>query len=322
MSNSEILFDFSPSFQIYKDGRINRSTAIQRVPPSLHPKDSVGSKDVVCSPESNLCSRVYLPKHIIPGRKLPLLIYFHGGVFCFGSPAFSFQHDCQKTMVQAANIVMVSVDYRLAPEHPLPAAYNDGWDALKWVASHADGNGPEEWLNSHADLDNVFFAGDSAGGNLAYNMCRRYSREKLVGINLKGIALMDSYFWRKDVQVGDSCKDMKTKEMMDKLWPFLFPTTSGLDDPFINPEADPNLASLDCSRMIIFVAQEDRYLLADRGRSFYEALKKSGYGGNVEIMESEGEDHCFHLRDCESQRAKALFEKLSSFLNHQDSTCI
>lgn len=67
----------------------------------------------------------------------------------------------------------VSVEYRLAPGNPLPAAYNDSWAAIKSVASHFDGmqNGDEEedddWLSGYADSQRVFFAGDSAGANSA-----------------------------------------------------------------------------------------------------------------------------------------------------------
>ncbi|KAJ8766608.1 hypothetical protein K2173_001128 [Erythroxylum novogranatense] len=318
MSNSEIYLDFSPLFQLYKDGRINRSPE-QVVPPSLDPKEDVRSKDVVYSPEANLSSRLYLPKYALPGHKLPLLVSFHGGGFCVGSPFIPLQHNYQNTVAKAANVVIVNVQYRLAPEHPLPAAYDDCWTALKWVASHADGNGPEEWLNSYADLDKVFFAGESAGGNIAYNMGRRYSQEKLVGINLKGIALVHAYFWGKDPIGKEPCKDIKTKEKLDKLWPFLFPTTSGLDDPFINPVADPNLATLGCSRVLIFVAEDDGFMVTETGRLYYEELRQSGWGGTVEIMESQGEGHCFHLEDYDSENSKALLEKLVSFLNDQDS---
>jgi hypothetical protein len=58
--------------------------------------------------------------------------------------------------------------------------YDDSWTALKWVASHDNGDGPEEWLNSHADFSKVFFSGDRAGANISHHMAMRHGQDKLV----------------------------------------------------------------------------------------------------------------------------------------------
>ncbi|KAJ8763427.1 hypothetical protein K2173_002310 [Erythroxylum novogranatense] len=312
MSDPEIFIDFSPFFQVYKDGSINRMVGTEPVAPSPYSEDDVRSKDVVFSQEPNLSSRIYLPKHANPARKLPLLVYFHGGAFCMESAFSATYHNYQKTLFQAANVVLVSIEYRLAPEHPLPAAYDDCWTALKWVASHATGNGPEEWLNSFADLEKVFLAGDSAGGNITHNMAMRYGQEKLVGTELKGIALVHSYFWGKDTVGNESSRDPKETAMVEKVWRFTNPDTSGMDDPLINPIADPKFSSLGCSRVLIYVAGND--LFRDRGWLYYEKLSNNGWGGEVEIMESEAEDHCFHLY-CDCDNSKHMLRKLVSFLN-------
>ncbi|KAJ8763384.1 hypothetical protein K2173_002267 [Erythroxylum novogranatense] len=319
MSDSELLVDFSPFFQIYKDGRINRIDGIKLEPP-LDPDDGVRSKDVVYSlelnlssikPHKNLTCRVHIPENTTPGHKLPLLVYFHGGAFCMESPFTHTYYKYHKSLVKAANVVAVAVEYRLVPEHPLPAAYDDCWTALKWLASHFNGSGPEEWLNAYADFGKVFFAGDSAGGNIAHQMAIRFGQEKLVGVDLKGIALIHPYFWGKD-PIGNESKDPEGKAIMEKIWYYVHPTTTGLDDPLINPIADPNLASLGCSRVFIFAAEKD--VMRDRAWLYYEELKKCGWEGSVEIMESKGEVHTFHLYiDCEN--TKIMLEKFASFLN-------
>ncbi|KAK4849892.1 hypothetical protein QYF36_001844 [Acer negundo] len=83
-------------------------------------------------------------------------------------------HNYGNALVAEANVIAVSVNYMKAPEHPIPAAYEDSWAALKWVASHSSNNsgggGPESWLNHHADFVRVFLAGDIAGANITHNI--------------------------------------------------------------------------------------------------------------------------------------------------------
>ncbi|KAF2321244.1 hypothetical protein GH714_036148 [Hevea brasiliensis] len=230
----KVVKDLSPILKIYEDGRVERLLGNDIVPPSLDPEINVQSKDVVYFQEANLSSRLYLPKSIDPSdQKLPLLVYFH-----------------------EAKIIAVSVDYRRAPEHPLSTVYDDSWSALQWVASHVNGNGPEEWLNLHADFGKVFLAGDSAGANISHHMALRYDEEKLSGIILKGIVLIHPYFWGKE-PVGDEPKDPEIRSKIDAMWLFVSPTTSGLDDPLINPAFDPKLARLGCSRVLVIVAEKD-----------------------------------------------------------------
>lgn len=113
-----------------------------------------------------------------------------------GSPFCSTYHNYVTTLAAKANVLVVSVDYRLAPEHLVPAAYEDSWAALKWVASHfnVNGHGPhvynyEAWLSEYADFGHVFLAGDSAGGNIVHNMAVQASFEDLNGMKLSGICL-------------------------------------------------------------------------------------------------------------------------------------
>ncbi|AQL01139.1 NAD(P)H dehydrogenase C1, partial [Zea mays] len=113
-------------------------------------------------------ARVYLP----PGAagKIPVVVYFHGGGFVVGSPARPGTHNYLNDLVARSGAIGVSVYYRLAPEHKLPAAYDDAWAALRWAATL--GGGEDPWLLEHADLSRVFLAGCSAGANIAHNTAR------------------------------------------------------------------------------------------------------------------------------------------------------
>jgi len=98
--------------------------------------------------------RVYRPS---PASPLPALMYFHGGGFVLGGLDM-VDRTC-RALANASGCVVISVDYRLAPEHPFPAAADDAFAATQFVAEHASDFGVDPSL--------LAVGGDSAGGNLA-----------------------------------------------------------------------------------------------------------------------------------------------------------
>ncbi len=116
-----------------------------------------------------LPTRLYAPSQ----ERLPVLLYFHGGGFTVGSIA---THDTLcRVLSQRAGCAVVSVDYRLAPEHKFPTAADDAWDAFAFIA----GQGADGALN--IDAARLAVGGDSAGGTLAA-MCAILARD--AGIHL------------------------------------------------------------------------------------------------------------------------------------------
>lgn len=101
-----------------------------------------------------LPARLYAPRTDVG---LPVLMYLHGGGFTIGNLA---THDilCRE-LARLAGCMVVSLDYRLAPEHRFPTAHNDAWDALQWLARQGQTLG--------ADPARLAVGGDSAGGTLA-----------------------------------------------------------------------------------------------------------------------------------------------------------
>ncbi|XP_027347509.1 2-hydroxyisoflavanone dehydratase-like [Abrus precatorius] len=297
-TSDEIVREFPRLFRVYKDGRIERFLGLETTPPGTDPQTAVISKDVTVNSQTGVSLRLYLPPNAASSsHKLPLLIYIHGGAFCVCAPFNPAYHRHLNAVAAQANVVIASVHYRLAPEHPLPICYDDTWEAIQWTSSHATGNGPEPWLNDHADLGVVFLAGDSAGANIAHNMAMRGTAEGFGDLKLEGMVLIHPYFGN---------------EKKDELVEYLYPTYGGPDDPKIHVTKDPNFSGLKCPRVLVFLSEKD--FLRDRGASYYEALKNSGWKGVVEMVDFEGEEHVFHLFDPTKEKSVALVTRFISFM--------
>ncbi|KAI3509527.1 hypothetical protein L1887_24880 [Cichorium endivia] len=305
-SPDQIVKEIPGVIRVYKDGRFQKLNGTNVVPAGIDPSSGVQSKDVVISPETNLSARLYLPKTTT--GKLPLLIYFHGGGFIIESAASPFYHNFLNLVAAESNVVIVSIDYRTAPEHPVPICFDDSWEAVKWVT----GNCPEPCLTDYADLQNVFFVGDSAGATIAHQMAVRVGSENpKVSINLRGTILLHPYFWG-EVRIGSE-GEHPWKALMDDMWIFAHPGASGLDDPLINPDKDPKVSDLGCSRVLVCVAEKD--ILKDRGWFYKEILGKNGWKGDIEVIEDKGEDHVFFLFNHSADSACTLRKRICTFIN-------
>lgn len=116
----------------------------------------------IAGPAGPIPVRVYWPDEEPAGEAHPVTMFFHGGGFALGDLD---THDVTaREHAVGARTVVVSVDYRLAPEHPYPAAVEDAWAATRWVVDNAQRFG--------ADGSRLAVAGDSAGGNLAAVVAR------------------------------------------------------------------------------------------------------------------------------------------------------
>ncbi|GKC84847.1 probable carboxylesterase 2 [Tanacetum coccineum] len=299
--------------RIHKDGTCERFIGNDIVLPGTDPVTGVQSKDVVISLKTNVFVRLYIPKTLVPNKKLPTLIYFHGGGFVTESAASSTYQPTLNLITKESNVIIVSVNYRLAPEYLIPIAYEDSWEAIKWVATHARGNGPESWLNDHADLENIFFVGDSAGANIAHNMAIRAGLNSDGVINLKGVILLHPYFVGKDPIGEEAGKNKQFKAFTDQLWMLANPLGVGFDDPLYNPAMDTHISVFGCSKILLCVAENDK--MKDRGMNYKKVMEMSGWKGRMEVFESKGEGHAFFLSNTTSENARILRDRICIFIN-------
>lgn len=121
---------------------------------------SVATQDLSlpCADGHQVGARLYSPPST---DSLPCLLFFHGGGFCIGGLD---SHDALcRDLAERTPCKVLAVDYRLAPEHKFPAAYNDARDAWQWLCRHAASHG--------IDAGRLAVGGDSAGGTLATTLC-------------------------------------------------------------------------------------------------------------------------------------------------------
>ncbi|GJN31709.1 hypothetical protein PR202_gb20139 [Eleusine coracana subsp. coracana] len=179
------------------DGTINRrlvSLLDPAVAASSTPRNGVASRDIIIDPVVPLRARLFYPSPPPPSAAsapLPVVVFFHGGGFAYLSASSpSYDAACRRIARYAAAAV-ISVDYRRSPEHRFPAAYDDGFAALRFL-DDASNHHPLPPL----DASRCFLAGDSAGGNIAHHVARRYalSPSSFRTVRLAGLIAIQPFF--------------------------------------------------------------------------------------------------------------------------------
>ncbi|KAJ1289982.1 hypothetical protein BS78_02G206900 [Paspalum vaginatum] len=297
--DSELEFEMPGVLRMYKTGRVERFDGTETVPPSPagDPANGVASKDVVLDPAACVSARLYLPSGADPGKKLPVVVFFHGGAFLVHTAASPLYHIYAASLAAAVPAVVVSVNYRLAPEHRLPAAYDDAFAALKAVvAACRTGAEAEPWLAAHGDASRIVLAGDSAGANMAHNLAVRLRKEgglEGCGDTVSGVVLLHPYFWGGE-PLGAEPTDPGYRAIFDPTWGFICGGKFGLDHPYINPMASPEEWRQLGSRRVL-VTTADQCWFVERARAYAEGIKKCGWEGELEFYETKGEGHVFFL---------------------------
>jgi acetyl esterase len=204
--------------------------------------------------------RVYRPS---PDPDLPVIVYFHGGGWTIGSVE---QFDLiTRQIANTSHAIVVSVDYRLAPEHPFPGPLDDCWRALVWTAKNASSFG--------GDGTRLAVMGDSAGGNLAA-VCALLARDAGapdLAMQVLVYPVVDCDF---DTQ---SYRENGTGYLLtedDMRWFFSCYTGADTDrgDWRISPLRAPDLRGV--APAVVITAEYDP--LRDEGQAYVRLLEKAG----------------------------------------------
>ncbi|MCA9081295.1 MAG: alpha/beta hydrolase [Planctomycetaceae bacterium] len=236
--------------------------------------------------------RVYEPPGDTP---VGTVLFFHGGGWVMGSLD---SHDAlARQLCASSRQRVVAVEYRLAPEHPFPAAQDDAWEALHWGASRYAGP--------------IAVSGDSAGGNLAATLCLRARDQGGPTITAQALiypvtdARCESESYRANLG-----QEMLSRESMQWFWNQYCP------DPelALSPLASPALADLTALPPALVLAAECD-VLRDEVLAYGDQLEAAGV--SVTRLFAAGLIHGFMRRLHHFRRARGFCDEIGEFLQRQ-----
>lgn len=214
------------------DGSLIRPEMFPLSPPNPSSTSSVSvlSKDVPLNPAHKTWIRIYRPPN--PNPSLPVIINIHGGGFILLSAASQPIHKACEDLALQIPALVASLEYRLAPEHPLPAAYEDALDAIRWIR---DESGSDPWFGS-ADFSRCFLMGNSAGGNIAYHAAlRAVDLQAPPRFKIDGLIFNEPAFGGVQRTESELRVARDVLPALDLLWQLALPDGSDRDHVFSNP---------------------------------------------------------------------------------------
>ncbi|XP_021776023.1 probable carboxylesterase 15 [Chenopodium quinoa] len=317
-SLAEVVEDCFGVLQLYSDGSIYRANVSDidfgEFNNNKSSQEIVGEdcivewEDCLFDEKNQLNLRVYKPSYKNSmSKKLPVLYYIHGGGFCLGSRTWPNCHNCCLRLSSQLQALVIAPDYRLAPEHKLPAAIEDGLNAIKWLQLQAkrreEGNPRKDYnqndqntciklVEDGVDFEKVFIIGDSSGGNIAHHLAVRLGpgSPELSPVQVCGYVLLAPFFGgslRTVSEANGPPEPVLTLDSLDRFWRLSLPKGEDRDHPIANPfgPSSPNLELVSLDPMLIIVGGKE--IMKDRVEDYAKRLKE--LGKDITYVEFEGQ---------------------------------
>jgi acetyl esterase len=259
---------------------------------------SVRDLDLPGPDAGTIPARLYLPSE---HSGLPIFVLLHGGGWVIGD--LDTADNLARFICKRGGFAVLSVDYRLAPEHPFPAAVVDSFSAVKWAVEHA--------AEIHGDAKKVLVGGDSAGGNLSVVVAQMAGRKG--GFPLAGQVLfyastngetLDTPSYK---QFGSTTYGLPTADVRWFMQHYM-PDPKGWSDPAASPLLAKDLRGLPPA--LVVTAEYD--VLRDEAEDYAQRMQSAGVP--VKIMRCNGMIHGFLSMIGMVRRAETYFDEVVSEL--------
>jgi acetyl esterase len=268
--------DAVPFSEQTPEGLRKEFAALAQIRSHVEPVGSVVDRTIP-GPGGDLPVRIYRPAAPVAGLT-PVLVWFHGGGWVIGD--LETADNTARALTNAAGVVVVSVDYRLAPEHPFPAGLDDAVASVRWVAANA--------AELDVDGERLAVGGDSAGGNLAAVVCQQL-RDSGPPIRFQLLVYPVTDGLLASPSVDENAEGyFLTKEAM--IW-FLdhYVAAEQRRDPRVSPLFAGDEAFAGLPPGLVITAEYDP--LRDEGEAYAERLRAAGV--DVAVRRYDGVIHGF-----------------------------
>jgi len=250
----------------------------------------------LAGPGADLPVRIYMPFGKGP---FPVLMYFHGGGWVIGDIESS--DGLSRSLANASGCIVVSVDYRLAPEHPFPAAADDAYFATLWAATNASSFG--------GDPSRIAVCGDSAGGNLAA-VVAQIARDRLkpeICFQLLIYPVTDAAC--NTPSYSENAEGyFLTRDAMQWFWNHYVQNDADRNHPHASPLRASNFAGLPAA--LVITAEFDP--LRDEGERYAERMRAAGTP--VHLTRYDGMIHGFFAMSAIIDKGRTAIQQSAAAL--------
>lgn len=242
-------------------------------------------------PGREISIRLYKRKGII---KPPIIIYLHGGGFV--SSSYDTHDTITWGIAELTDALVISVNYRRAPENPFPAAPEDCFEVLKWIAKHGN------FLD--ADVERIAVVGDSAGGCLAASLAIQTRDRHGPHLRLQALLYPGLDPVKNRLSSTRDLDPMLTSQMMDYFWDAYLPGNRNTRDPIAAPIRATRLSDLPPA----YIAVGEFDPLLDESKEYAERLTNAGIPTEFRIVKKS--IHGFLRARFASESARTEFDHM------------